>query len=326
MSTNNRITKVAIVGAAGNSGRDMAEALIASNRFVVTALTRASSNSTLPHGVQPVAVDYADKEALISALRGQDALVVTLAATAAPGTHQLLNEAAAAAGVPWILPNHWTSDTSNSVDPGLIKDVPAFGTLPPICEHIKSLGVSSFVEVSTGYWYEWSLAFADGFGFDFVTKKVTFYDDGETKMSLSTWPQVGRAVAALLSLPIKSEGGSCLEDYQNKSVYMNSFTVSQKDIFQSILRVTGDKPEDWKVEYESSADRYSNAAAAAAAEGGDYSALRRMFYARCFYPIPGLGNSEKHHGLINDAIGLKPDDIDEATRRGIERAQQLRSH
>ncbi|KAH7105820.1 hypothetical protein BKA62DRAFT_668617 [Auriculariales sp. MPI-PUGE-AT-0066] len=324
MSNDNRISKVAIVGAGGNSGRGMAEALVATGKFSVTAITRVGSKSTLPDGVQAVNVDYADKEALVSALRGQDVLVVTLAVTAPPGTHATLNEAAAAAGVPWILPNHWSADSTGTVDPGLLKDLQVVAQLPATREHIKSLGVSSFVDISTGFWYEWSLAIANGFGFDFASRKVTFYDDGETKMSISTWPQVGRAVAGLLSLPVKSEGGACLEDYRNKEVYVNSFTISQKDIFQSILRVTGDNAEDWAVEYKPSAELFSKAAAAVAS--GDYSAFALMLYTRLFFPSPGVGNTEKNHGLINEAIGLKPDDIDEATKRAIQRAQQALPH
>ena len=35
-----------------------------------------------------------------------------------------------------------------------------------------------------------SLAIEAAFGFDFAQKKVTFFDDGRVKMSISTWPQV----------------------------------------------------------------------------------------------------------------------------------------
>lgn len=55
---------------------------------------------------------------------------------------------------------------------------------------ITVLGKSSYISVSTWFWYEWSLAIPPAFGFDFVNRAVTFFDEGETKISISTWPQV----------------------------------------------------------------------------------------------------------------------------------------
>lgn len=59
-----------------------------------------------------------------------------------------------------------------------------------IRKSIEDLGKSAYIAVSTGFWYEWSLAIAPAFGFDFAKKSVTFFDEGETKISISTWPQV----------------------------------------------------------------------------------------------------------------------------------------
>jgi hypothetical protein len=44
--------------------------------------------------------------------------------------------------------------------------------------------------VSTGFWYEWSLAIPAAFGVDFGSRTVTLFDEGETRVSVSTWPQV----------------------------------------------------------------------------------------------------------------------------------------
>ena len=73
--------------------------------------------------------------------------------------------------------------------------------------------------------------------------------------------QAGRAIAALPSLPIKPEGSNkeaCLENFKNKVVYINSFTVSQKDMLESALRVTGTKEDDWTIAKEPAQERYSN--------------------------------------------------------------------
>lgn len=64
------------------------------------------------------------------------------------------------------------------------------------------------------------------FGSDFEKKAVTFFDNGEAKVSLFTWPRIGDAVAGLLSLPISPTAGACLNAYKNQVVYVSSFTVS----------------------------------------------------------------------------------------------------
>ena len=55
---------------------------------------------------------------------------------------------------------------------------------------IADLGKSSYIAVSTGFWYEWSLAVPAAFGIDFAKRTVTLFDEGETKISTSTMPQV----------------------------------------------------------------------------------------------------------------------------------------
>ena len=95
-------------------------------RHTVTAITRVDSNSELPEGVEVKKVDYASPATLVEALRGQDALVITLTPMAPPDTQEKLIRAAADAGVPWVLPNEWTPDTA---DEGLVRDV---GCLPEV--------------------------------------------------------------------------------------------------------------------------------------------------------------------------------------------------
>ncbi|KAL9017159.1 MAG: hypothetical protein Q9185_005516 [Variospora sp. 1 TL-2023] len=71
----NQIENVAIVGAAGYSGKYIVEALLRNGRQKVTAVTREGGTSQMPAGVDVKKVNYDDHEALTQALRGQDALV-----------------------------------------------------------------------------------------------------------------------------------------------------------------------------------------------------------------------------------------------------------
>jgi len=263
--------------------------------------------------VHTVLVDYTDKDALVAALTGQDALIITLSPFAPKDTHALLVEAAATAGVPWILPNHWAHDTTDEIDPTLTKDVPVFAEQVGRFKHIASLGVSAYVDVATGFWYELLLQTPGGFGFDFAAKKASFLDDGKTQMTVSSYPQIGRVVASLLSLPVASEGsGPSLEDYRNKEVYMGSFTVSQSDMFESVLRVTGQKREEWTIEHEPSKEKYRKGFEAF--QKGDMMGFMRMLTARVFYPEHAVGNMEKNHGLVNKALEVPLEDLDTVTR------------
>ena len=55
---------------------------------------------------------------------------------------------------------------------------------------IEEIGKSSYIAVVTGFWYEYSLAIPPNYGFNFANRTVTLFDEGETKISTSTWPQV----------------------------------------------------------------------------------------------------------------------------------------
>lgn len=295
----------------------MTESLLQKGK-TVTAITRADSTSKLPNGVQVKKVDYENPSTIVEALRGQDALIITLSITAPQGTQDKLLEAAAEAKVPWVLPNEWGPDTKNE---GLAKDVVGFGHQEGVREKIKQLGLS-YISVSTGFWYEWSLAIPAGFGIDSLKQEATLFDEGETKITISTWPQVGRAVAGLLSLPIRPEGGNkdaCLEHFRNTNVYVGSFTVSQKDMLDSALRVIGTKIEDWKITKEPAQQRYKEGLEAM--KGGDRMGFPKQMYSRVFYP-DNSGNHEKTRGLVNDLLGLPKEDIDEATKRAIQRQRE----
>lgn len=133
--------------------------------------------------------------------------------------------------------------------------------------------------------------------------------------------QAGRAIAALLSLPIKPEGSNkeaCLENLKNKVVYVNSFTVSQKDMLESALRVTGTKEDDWTIAKEPSQERYSSGIKEI--QEGKRIGFAKMMYTRVFYP-DGCGDFEHNKGTINSLLDLPKENIDEATKAAIERSK-----
>ncbi|KAJ5540175.1 hypothetical protein N7513_008507 [Penicillium frequentans] len=313
----NYITKVAIVGATGNSARFITDALLKTRKHTITALARAGSLNSLPAGVTPKEIDYSKPETIVEALKGQDALVISLSGHAPEGTELQLIKAAGEAGVKWVLPNDWSPDTTNEA---MNNDIMIFKPKAALRKAIIELGKCNFISVSTGFWYEWSLAIPSAFGIDLINRTATFFDDGETKITTSTWPQVGRAVAALLSLPIRPEGSNqeaCLENFMNKVVYIKSFTVSQKDMLESALRVTGTKESDWTISKEPATERWANGLKEM--QEGSRIGFAKMLYTRVFYQ-DGAGNID-HKGTLNSLLDLPTEDIDEATKIAIERSK-----
>lgn len=182
--------------------------------------------------------------------------------------------------------------------------------------------MSSWVGLTCGFWYQFSLANSKyNYGFDITKKEVTFFDDGKTKTNTSTWPQCGRAVAKLFALPIlpqdERDTRPCLSQWRNKMLYIDSFLLSQRDMFDSILRVTGDKESDWKIEYEPSVERYKQGQECL--QGGDrMRGYQTVMYTRVFYQ-DGCGDFSSK--LDNDKLGLPKESLDEATKEAVKMAE-----
>jgi hypothetical protein len=308
----NRIKNIAIVGASGTIGSKMVSALLAKNTFTLTAISRASSSATFDPTIKVAHVDYSDPSTLVSALTGQDALIITLSVSAARDTQATLIRAAASAHVPWILPNEFgmfntEAAQNDTIGPSKTKDR----------DLIASLG-ASWIGLTCGFWYEHSLSGPQLFGFDISKREVVFFDDGSQKLNTSTYAQTGRAVAQILSLPVLPEDENdktlTLSSYRNRMAFVSSFAVSQQDMFDSLKRVTGTSDAEWKVSSEPARERW--ASAREEVKKGNFAAFGKCLYTRYFYDDAGL--FEKSHGLDNEKLGLPEEDLDEATRGAVE--------
>lgn len=284
--------------------------LLKTKHHHITALTRTTSKAQIPKGVRRVEVDYDDEHSLVNALHGQEVLIITLSVNAPPDTHSKLVKAAVKAHVPYIVPNAYGGD----VELQSFMDDKLYGnSVFRNVDEIRQLGAKPLALVC-GFWYEWSLARGENhFGFDIKGRKVTFYDDGMYKMTVSTWNQCGRALARLLKLPIHG-GDVSLDHFKHTAIYFCSFKVSQRDILDSLNRVLHTKDSDWQIQHESTKQRFEDGMKEM--QQGQRSGFAKAMYAKGF--MPGSGTDFEYRGLANDFLHLPKESLDEATERAVE--------
>ncbi|KAG2184206.1 hypothetical protein INT44_009221 [Umbelopsis vinacea] len=316
---NNHVERIAIVGVAGTIGSYMVDALLKSGNFKITAITRSDSTSQVPAGVEVKRIDYDNHDSIVEALQGQQVLIITMG-TRAPRDHQTkLIEAAAAAKVPFVIPNEFGGDNA---DVASREDVIINSAKTQYRDHIEKLGVSSWIGICTGFWYEFSLGLGN-YGIDIKNRSVTFYDDGNTRITTSTFPQAGRGVAELLSLKVSPDNEQdtslCLDNYKNKFAYIGSFVVSQREMLDSVLRVTNTTEQDWKIESRPVQDVFNEGLQKF--QNGDFTGLMTVLYTRAFFK-DNAGNTSLTRGLDSDKFGLPKEDLDEYTKIAVERCEK----
>jgi hypothetical protein len=105
------IKNVIIVGAGGHLGPSILSAFDSDPHFTVSILARNSSQSTFPSHltVHRVGDDYPEAD-LLEALKGQDAVISTIA-TASAGHQKAIIDASIKSGVKRFVPSEFGSDT-----------------------------------------------------------------------------------------------------------------------------------------------------------------------------------------------------------------------
>ena len=161
------------------------------------------------------------------------------------------------------------------------------------------------------------------FGIDWAKRTFNMMDYGYESVNTTTWPQISRAVARLLSLNIlkqdENDTRPCLQQFQQKVVYVSSFLINQREILESAMRVTNTEAEAWKVTHEHAPLKVK--AGQSDMQRGDRMGHVKQLYARAFYPDGG-GNYQVTRGLANVVLGLPEEDLDEYTKIAYEMWQR----
>jgi uncharacterized protein YbjT (DUF2867 family) len=230
------LRNVAIFGAGGNNvGHHVLKTLLSQpDHFNVSVLARASSKTTFPSNVKVIRLPDTPSQAdYISAFRGLDA-IVSAVGYPAKLEEKILIEAAVAAGVKRFIPSEY----------GVVNTYPAARRLNPVfaakadtMEYLqtKEKDGLSWTSIPTGLWLDWCINLVPGFaGFDAKTHTARLWDGGEHRLSFTTLPWVGEAIAQILRNP---------ELTKNKIFPVRAFEASQKEIVAVLEREQGVKYE-----------------------------------------------------------------------------------
>lgn len=290
----------------------MVSELLKKGKFEITALSREDSSAEAPAGVKLVKVNYNDEPSLIAALQGQQFLFISLGTLVPQQVLSNIIKAAGQAGVPYILPNIFTNDYEN--EELRAEDLVSSVALTRSKE-VEDAG-SSWIALVCGFWFEWSIALGEhGYGIDTKNKTATLFDDGKTYINTSTFAQTGRAVAELLSLP-ESGASPSLSDWKNKPLHVASFKVNQREMLDSVQRVTGTSDKDWQIGSEPAQQRYERGLGDF--KQGKITGFVQALYSRVFYKGRGGGDYETVRGLDNAKLGLPREDLDVETKNAID--------
>ncbi|MCJ1313038.1 hypothetical protein MMC25_006714 [Agyrium rufum] len=304
------VKNIAVVGASGRVGGEILKSLLDCGTFNVTAVSRQESTATFKPNVAVKKADYASVESLESVFKGQEVVIITLQGRCPPEIQSNMIKAAANVGVPWVLPNEYGQDLSNEK---LIEGVEILAHKKVYRDEIEKLGRSSWIGICSNLWYDFSLGFGS-YGIKIADRKAEIYDDGNTSITTTTVPQVGRAVAKLLSLPIDSKDSPCLSDYKNKYIYVKSFDVTQNQMLASVQRATGTTDADWTITHVA-LDEWMQQGWEKL-KSGNFMGFINVMYGRTF--TKGLGDQFHGREVANEKLGLEEEDLDEVTKRVVD--------
>jgi len=116
------------------------------------------------------------------------------------------------------------------------------------------------------------------------------------------------------------DGGVTLTThFKNKPAYISSFTISQSEMLESVLRVMGTELKDWtltrvlvKEYYKAGVDEFQK---------GGKTGFGKALYSGAFfsYSCSTFGATK---GLGNDLLGLPEENLDEFTNIAIQMAEK----
>ena len=299
MSANN-YKNVILLGAAGNVGKHVLQALLADSSFNVTVLSRTESKATFPSNVKVIKVDYSDTAALTKALAHQDVAISTIGGEGlASNFGEVLVQAAIDAKVKWFIPSEFGADIE---DPSV--NIPLLGAKLAVVNLLKkNQSRIAYTFISTGPFLDWGFD-NSFFAYDIKNRSVALYDEGKTAVSGATLPTIGKAVVGALGNPHLT---------QNERIYVADATFTQQEALALFEKYTNTK---WSVKKVVSAD-VRKEAEENFAKGNIAQAFGGFILSLIYGGSPVTSFEGK---IINKAIGVPTVPLDQIIKEAVERS------
>ncbi|WYZ33772.1 hypothetical protein EsH8_I_000048 [Colletotrichum jinshuiense] len=289
---------VLLVGANGPLGAKILDALVAAKSFKLSALKRASSRSTSEYPADQVQVIEVDDElsfeGLKKAFTGQDVVIVSFRLRNFE-QHLRIAEAASAAGVKHFMPADFGSIDADN--PRARELIPLYRYKLAVRQKAQELADQNpsfaWTGIVCGHFFDWGVK--EGFLHAYLDKKaIDIIDGGNIKASATTLQRVGEAVVRILKLGV-------IEETKNKTLYIQSFCITQQQLLQSLEKATSSKWTVNNIESEKFIEEHKKKA-----DAGDAEAIEDLVFA--------VGQLDadwtKHEDFAMKTLGFEDEDLD----------------
>jgi len=283
----------------GNLGPTIVSSLV-ENGFEVTVLSRSSSaKSKLSSGVRVKEIDYSNHDSIVSALKGQQAVVSNVGWQIIAEQWKLV-DAAIEAGVSFFLPSEFGADIANPKAAAL----PVFAGKAATRKYIEGKaaeGKISYAYIVPGNFLDWDVKV--GFSVN-PYGTTTLLDGGDIPFAATTLSNVGQVVAAVLKDPAKA---------RNRAIFVSNASVTQNQLLAAIKKA---KPDfEAKVEHVDSAEL----------EKKSYQQLQAADYMNAMIGFIKRANADLSYGLnhkpvdneLFDIKSFTPEEVDETVAKVI---------
>ncbi|KAE8143082.1 hypothetical protein BDV38DRAFT_277888 [Aspergillus pseudotamarii] len=266
------IKTVSVIGASGNIGAPTVQALLESG-FQVTALTRECSTSTFPPGVNVKSVVFASLDS------------------------RLIVDACVAVGVKRFIPSEFGVADYKSGLPYPEMAGAIQGKLD-LLDYLQSKSDANpaftWTRICTGLFLEWALTVGH-LRFDKAAHAAGIFDSGDEPFHVSSYPFIGKAMAAVLSRP---------KETANRYLVIASFTASQNKLLHVIEELYG---QSWTVEHLSGTEIRKAAEKETREKGRDAGIRPYQDLLACFLYADGMGAHAKPQYTDNKLLGFEED-------------------
>jgi len=288
------IKNVVIAGAGGNLGGPILNFFLDSP-LNITVLTRPESKSEFPSNVKVIKTDYT-KDNLVSALKGQDAVVSLLGSPGLGDAQFALIDAAAEAGVKRFISSEFGHNTDNEK---IVQLLPFLGGKRSAIAQIKSHPQLSWTALISGLFFDWG--FKQGLVLDVKNAKATVWDAGDVPFSATNLRIIGQTLIKLLT------DSAAYEDSKNRYIYTASHTTTQNEVIAAAEKAKGKKFEITKID-----GAETLAAAKEKLAKGDFSGIRPLIAGIAFARFDGDALADyRGFGIFNDKHGIKDISLEE---------------